>query len=67
VKGKSVPVGTGDRKTKRQNTSELSRVSGAPSPDEISRRAYELSLERGCTHDSELGDWLQPERELKEK
>lgn len=29
MKGKSVPVGTGDRKTKRQNTSELSRGSRA--------------------------------------
>ena len=34
---------------------------------EIRQRAYELHLKRGCIHGSDLDDWLQAERELKEK
>lgn len=36
----------------------------APSEQEISRRAYEIYLERGAQPGHELEDWLQAEREL---
>lgn len=37
-----------------------------PSIDElISRRAYELYEQRGCTHGSHVEDWLQAEAEVK--
>jgi hypothetical protein len=36
----------------------------APSHGEISRRAYEIYLERGSLPGNELDDWLQAEREL---
>ena len=35
--------------------------------NEIQQRAYELHLERGCARGYDLDDWLQAERELKEK
>ena len=36
----------------------------AQSPEEaISKRAYEIYLERGCDNSDSLGDWLQAERE----
>lgn len=35
-------------------------------PDEaISRRAYEIFLERGGEHGNDIDDWLRAERELK--
>jgi len=39
----------------------------APSYQEIQRRAYEIHVERGGTHGQDVDDWLQAERELKEK
>jgi hypothetical protein len=36
----------------------------AVSTDDISRRAYELFLERGGEHGRDLEDWLQAEHEL---
>ena len=44
----------------------LERTSG-PSLDEIRQRAYELHLERGCVHGRDQDDWLQAERDLREK
>lgn len=41
--------------------------SNFPSPEEIRRRAYELHLEGGCVHGRDLDDWLQAERDLKER
>jgi len=35
-----------------------------PTADQIRTRAYELYLERGGTHGSDLDDWLTAEREL---
>jgi hypothetical protein len=32
--------------------------------EEISRRAYELFLERGGGHGADIDDWLRAEREL---
>jgi hypothetical protein len=33
----------------------------------IRQRAFEIHLERGGVHGCELDDWLQAERELREK
>ena len=41
--------------------------SGVPSPEEIQQRAYELHLEGGCVHGRDLDDWLQAERDLKDR
>jgi hypothetical protein len=38
-----------------------------PTLDEIRRRAFEIHIERGGIHGCDLDDWLQAERELKEK
>jgi hypothetical protein len=39
----------------------------APSLQAIQQRAYELHFEQGCVHGRDLDDWLQAERELREK
>jgi Protein of unknown function (DUF2934) len=39
----------------------------APSHEEISRRAYEIYLERDGFGGNELDDWLQAEAELRRK
>jgi Protein of unknown function (DUF2934) len=39
----------------------------APSPAEIRQRAFEIHIERGGIHGCDLDDWLQAERELREK
>ena len=33
----------------------------------VRKRAYELFLQRGSTHGSDLGDWLKAEKEIKRK
>lgn len=38
-----------------------------PSDDEIRLRAYEIYLARGCTPGHEVEDWVQAERELRER
>jgi Protein of unknown function (DUF2934) len=43
---------------------ELSEV---PTPEEIRQRAYQLHLEGGCVHGRDLDDWLQAERDLKDR
>ena len=35
-----------------------------PGPEAIAARAYDLYLERGAQHGSDVEDWLQAEREL---
>jgi hypothetical protein len=42
-------------------------LSSAPpiSAEDVSRRAYEIFLERGATHGADLDDWLRAERELR--
>jgi hypothetical protein len=42
-------------------------ISVASSPEEIRERAYELHLEGGCVHGRDLDDWLQAERDLKDR
>jgi hypothetical protein len=38
---------------------------GAPNPDRISQRAYELYLQRGGSDGRDWDDWLEAERELR--
>lgn len=38
-----------------------------PTADDVARRAYEISLERAGLPGDPLSDWLQAERELKER
>jgi len=45
---------------------ELGRRS-SPSTEEIRQRAFEIYMERGGIHGCELEDWLQAERELRER
>jgi hypothetical protein len=50
----------------RADTGEASAESSARE-EEISRRAYEIYLERGEQPGRELDDWLQAERELERR
>ena len=67
-----------DQATNTQNTrprsvgSDIPEEKGknVPTLDEIHRRALEIHIERGghdCDLDNYLDEWLQAERELKEK
>jgi len=44
---------------------EVTSQRGAPTDGEISRRAYDLYLARGCEPGRDVDDWLQAERELR--
>jgi len=44
---------------------EVTSQRGAPTDGEISRRAYDLFLARGCEPGLDVDDWLQAERELR--
>jgi Protein of unknown function (DUF2934) len=48
-------------------TSGGERGKNGPSLAEIRQRAFEIHMERGGTHGCDLDDWLQAERELREK
>ena len=37
-----------------------------PANEDIAKRAYEIFLARGSSHGSDLEDWLQAERELRQ-
>jgi hypothetical protein len=41
------------------------KPSRAPTPEEISSRAYEIYLSEGCPEGSSLEHWLRAERELR--
>ena len=47
-----------------QSHAEDSSANHAPNHDEISRRAFEIFLERGGLPGRELEDWLQAENEF---
>jgi Protein of unknown function (DUF2934) len=54
-------------KTGRQtSTGKRAKPSPQPTREDIERRAYEIYLERGGTGGSEMEDWLQAERELRQ-
>ena len=57
---------TMSRSILRSNVAEESRNNG-PSLAEIRERAFEIHIERGGIHGCDLDDWLQAQRELKEK
>jgi hypothetical protein len=38
-----------------------------PTSEEIRQRAFEIYIERGRIHGSDLDDWMQAKRELQEK
>lgn len=44
---------------------EVTSQRGAPTDGEISRRAYDLYLARGCEPGRDVNDWLEAERELR--
>jgi hypothetical protein len=54
---------------KKQNKAERPNggqgATGFPTAEQISKRARELWLERGCIAGSDLRNWLDAERELK--
>ena len=68
MRSKGVAAG---RETAGREIAEFGSAQSQPATgltlEEIRQRAYELHLERGCMHGSDLDDWLQAERELKEK
>ena len=43
------------------------QTEGAPSEDDIRTRAYHRFLERGGGHGQHFDDWIQAERELRDK
>ena len=46
---------------------EEERRRSVPTSEEIRQRAFEIYIERGRVHGSDLDDWMQAERELQEK
>jgi hypothetical protein len=54
-------------KTKTVNsaaTKKTTKAKARPSQEDIAMRAYHIYLERGCTPNDPMQDWLQAEREL---
>ena len=67
-KAKRVALGMEDREHEAAESDKTKpQLANASGREEIRQRAYELHLERGCVHGSDLDDWLQAERELAEK
>jgi DUF2934 family protein len=62
-------VAGGEQKKQEGVISEQARsgVSEGPSYEEIQKRGYEIHVERGGRHGSDLEDWLEAGRELKAK
>jgi len=46
---------------------EQERRRRVPTSEEIRQRAFEVYIEHGRIHGSDLDDWMQAERELQEK
>jgi hypothetical protein len=68
MKSKAVAAGMEGREHEVAGSEKAQpQLANAPSLEKIQQRAYELHLEQGCVHGRDLGDWLQPERELKER
>ena len=45
----------------------LDRSAADATPDAIARRAYDIYLSRGAANGHDIDDWLEAERELKER
>ena len=52
--------------TARQPRTITSFKRSEPTNEQIAARAYEIFLRRGASHGSDLEDWLQAERELRQ-
>jgi len=52
---------------RNKNVAPLTGAGRAPSHEEIARRANEIWRARGAAPGSEVEDWLQAEKELREK
>jgi hypothetical protein len=55
------------RSKSQLSTSESRSMASEPSEDDIRLRAYHRYLERGGGHGAHFDDWLEAERELKER
>jgi hypothetical protein len=42
-------------------------IKDEPTPEDIRQRAFEIHIERGGIYGCDLDDWLQAERELRQK
>lgn len=59
---------TGQRRTsKRTTTKKITLRNPGDYTGEVHHRAYEIYLQRGDNQGDTLTDWLQAEREIKEK
>ena len=60
---------TSNRKTKSRRTTgtKLTMKQPADFNGEISKRAYEIFLEKGGHHGDDLADWFQAEKEISKK
>ena len=68
MKAKSDIAGIDEKKQEgNRGPDAIAALPDGPSHDEIERRAYEIHLERGASHGSDMDDWLQAERELRAK
>jgi DUF2934 family protein len=56
-----------ERTEKEPLDSGVARPSTGPNEDDIRRRAYQRYLERGGGDGQDFDDWLEAERELKQK
>jgi hypothetical protein len=54
----------GTPSVKKARATAMDESSTRPTYDDVARRAYELYLQRGCTHGQDWDDWLSAERQL---
>ena len=54
-------------KHRKNQNKQCSNGECKPDPTNIEHRAYELYLERGSSPGNDFQDWLQAERELKDR
>jgi hypothetical protein len=51
----------------QSDIAEQERSKSTPTPKQIRERAFEIHIERGGIHGCDLDDWLEAEREFREK
>jgi hypothetical protein len=68
MRAKTVAAGMeGKQQEAAESEKTQPQLADGPNLEEVRQRAYELHVERGCVHGCDLDDWLQAERELKQK
>jgi hypothetical protein len=68
MKSKAVAAGMGGLEHEMAESAQTQpEVVNGPSLEEVRHRAYELYVERSCTHGRDQDDWLQAQRELFDK